>query len=188
MPSSFAHIAAGIGLGTPALPDSIPRRYWMCAGFCAAIPDIDWLWSFRGRPYGHWLEHRGITHSLLFAACFAALITWTVLRPVAARGTLMRLWAGLTLATASHGFFDALSTYGAGVGFFIPFSTRRFFFPWRPISGSTGQSQSLALKVLVVLGKELLYVWLPSAAVACVVWWRRRAAMQQMRRQSVPET
>src|SRR5262245_14156116 len=174
MPSSFAHIAAGLGFGTPALPRSIPRRYWIAAGLCASIPDVDWLWSFRGRPYDHWLEHRGVTHSLLFAACLAAVMTWTVIRPVAAEGTLTRLWAGLALATASHGIFDALSTYGTGVGFLIPFSTHRFFFSWRPITGGTVRTHGLPIKVLAALGQELLFVWLPSAIVAVLVWWWRK--------------
>jgi len=176
VPSSFSHIVAGIALGTPVLPQPISRRYWACAGFCAAIVDIDWLWSFRGRPYEHWLEHRGLTHSLLFAAALAAVVAWLILHPVAPQGTLGRLWGGLTLATASHGFFDAMSTYGAGVAFLLPFSTRRFFFPWRPISGNTSFGVGLAQKLLVVFGREVLWVWLPSLLVAFVVWRLRRRA------------
>jgi inner membrane protein len=175
VPSSFSHVVAGLAAGTPVLPDPIPRRYWVCAGFCAATPDLDWLWSFRGLPYDHWLAHRGLTHSLIFAATLAAAVTWVILRPIAPTSALPRLWAGLALATASHGFFDAMSAYGAGIAFFLPFSTKRFFLPWRPIRGATGpHGGGIALKVLTVFGRELLWIWLPSALLGLIVWWRRR--------------
>jgi inner membrane protein len=173
MPSSFSHIVAGLAAGTPVLPDSVPKRYWVCAGVCAAIPDIDWLWSFRGLPYDHWLAHRGVTHSLLFAAGLGAAVSWFVLRPVARPNTLRRLWAGLALAIASHGFLDAMSTYGAGVAFLVPASMSRFFFPWRPISGGAGSHESFLSKVLIVFGRELLWIWVPSALLAVIVWWWR---------------
>lgn len=144
---------------------------------CAAIPDVDWLWSFHGLPYDHWLAHRGLTHSLLFAAGLATTVSWVILRPVAHPNSLWRLWAGLALATASHGFFDAMSTYGAGVGFFVPVSSRRFFFPWRPISGGAVSSESVAVKVLAVFGREFLWVWLPSILFAGIVWWWRRGTL-----------
>ena len=175
MPSSFAHIAAGLGFGTPSLPGHVPSRYWWCAAFCAAIPDIDWLWSGGALPWDHWLAHRGLTHSLVFAACLAGLVTWLCLRSVAPPGTLGRLWGGLALATASHGFFDALSTYGLGVAFFAPFTSHRFFFPWRPITGAgVPRPRSLALKVLPILGREVLWVWVPAGIVAVLAWWWRR--------------
>ena len=176
MPSSFSHVVAGLAAGTPVLPDSIPKRYWVCAGVCAAFPDVDWLWSFRGLPYDHWLAHRGVTHSLIFAAALAAAVTWLILRPRAPTRARTRLWAGLALATASHGLFDAMSTYGAGIAFFLPLSTKRFFLPWRPISGAGGPHEGgVALTVVTVFSRELLWVWLPSALLALIVrWWRRR--------------
>jgi inner membrane protein len=121
---------------------------------CAAIPDVDWLWSFHGLPYDHWLAHRGLTHSLLFAAGLATRVSWVILRPVAHPNSLWHLWAGLALATASHGFFDAMSTYGAGVGFFVPVSSRRFFFPCRPISGGAAASTYHAQQWTNVYEKE----------------------------------
>ena len=43
----------------------------------------------------------------------------------------------LFVAMASHGVLDALTDGGRGVGFLIPFSSERFFFPWRPIPVSS---------------------------------------------------
>jgi inner membrane protein len=177
MPDSFSHIVAGLGAGSPIAPSAPTRRYWVCAGICAALPDIDWLWSFNGLPYDHWLAHRGLTHSLVFAAALAALVNWTVMRRAVPRDERWRSWVGLTLATASHGFFDALSTYGLGVAFFLPFTTRRFFFPWRPLStGAALPKASFALKLLDTFGREFLFIWVPSLLVFFAARrWRSRA-------------
>ncbi|MDP6107458.1 MAG: hypothetical protein QGI33_03365, partial [Candidatus Brocadiia bacterium] len=37
------------------------------------------------------------------------------------------------LLAASHGFFDALTDGGLGIGFLSPFSNRRYFLLWSPI-------------------------------------------------------
>jgi inner membrane protein len=177
MPDSFSHIVAGLGAGSPIAPSAPTRRYWVCAGICAALPDIDWLWSFDGLPYDHWLAHRGLTHSLVFAVALGALANWTVMLPVIPRVERWRSWIGLTLATASHGFFDALSTYGAGVAFFLPVTTRRFFFPWRPLStGAYTHPGSDWLRLVETLGREFLFIWAPALILFFAVRrWRSRA-------------
>ena len=55
---------------------------------------------------------------------------------------------------------------GKGVGFFIPFSTKRYFLPWRPIRVSPIGATNFAANAGAVLRSELLWVWLPFAAIA----------------------
>ena len=138
----------------------------------ATVPDVDWLWSFHGLPPEHWLAHRGITHSLSFAAVLAGLLIACAFRGPSWHGTRFRHWLGITLAGASHRILDALSTYGAGVGFFIPFSLKRFFFAWRPFSNMppTWATNKL-LRVSALFGRELLGIWLPSLFL---IYLRRR--------------
>ncbi|HEU4994167.1 MAG TPA: metal-dependent hydrolase [Gemmatimonadaceae bacterium] len=38
---------------------------------CAALPDLDAIGFWMGIPYDHMLGHRGLTHSLTFAALIA---------------------------------------------------------------------------------------------------------------------
>lgn len=56
---------------------------------------------------------------------------------VAARGTTRArgLRVGLFIAAiiATHGPLDALTDGGEGVALLWPFSTKRIFFPWRPL-------------------------------------------------------
>jgi inner membrane protein len=86
-----------------------------------------------GIPYGHPLGHRGLTHSLLFAVVFASILAAAYLRVSRAPLRYGVVFAYLAVSLASHGLLDALTTGGRGVGFFIPFSTERYFYPWRPI-------------------------------------------------------
>ncbi len=69
----------------------------------------------------------------------------------------------------SHGFLDAMTSGGLGVGFFIPYSSERFFFPLRPIRVSPIKN-FLTARGLVVLQSELLSVWFPLLSIAVSIF------------------
>ena len=70
-----------------------------------------------------------------------------------------------------------MTTGGLGVAFFAPFDDTRYFFPWRPIPVSPiGVRRFFGERGLAVLAGELLWVWLPAAAVAALSWRMRRHA------------
>lgn len=179
MPSSFSHAVAGIAIGSPLFSVKVPRRYWIFAALCATIPDLDYLWSYGGLPPEHWLAHRGLTHSLIFAAFLAGLVALAVLSREGASPSRRSLWAGLALATATHGLLDSLSTYGAGVAFFLPLTARRYFSPWRPISAGPGpHDHGVLAGLLETIGNELLWIWVPALLLLAVTSrrrWARRA-------------
>ena len=71
------------------------------------------------------------------------------------------------LSAASHGLLDAMTTGGLGVAFFSPFSNERYFLPWRVILVSPiGVSAFFSGRGLRVLQSELLWIWIPCAALA----------------------
>src|SRR5262249_46447977 len=112
-------------------------------------------------PYGALWGHRGIVHSLLFAAAFAC-ISSLVLRSQSHQWE-WRLIAVLFLVAASHGILDALTDGGLGVAFFSPFDRNRYFFPWRPIHVSPiGLHRLLSDRMIRVLASEVLWAWLPA--------------------------
>jgi inner membrane protein len=129
-PVSHAILAVTIGL---AFPRPRPRsRYWLAAAL-AILPDIDAIGFFSGIEYGSLLGHRGLTHSLAFAAVLAGIL---ITIPVIASPTWGPRWSTclyLFLACASHGLLDAMTDGGMGVAFFSPFSNTRYFLPWQPI-------------------------------------------------------
>lgn len=119
-----------------------------------------------GVPYDSVFGHRGITHSLTFAALFASA-GLAAFRSATYEGTRRRIWLYLFLATASHGALDAMTSGGGGVAFFAPFVNDRYFFPWRPILVSPMRiSRFFTQRGVAILASEAMWVWLPAAAFA----------------------
>jgi inner membrane protein len=79
------------------------------------------------------------------------------------------------LVTASHGVLDAFTSGGPGVAFFAPFDDTRYFFPWRPIPVSPLASRFFSEWGWHVFRTEMLFIWLPLAAIMLLVRqrWRR---------------
>jgi inner membrane protein len=136
------------------------------------LPDIDVVGFQFGVRYADLWGHRGMTHSLLFAALLSCCLTLLV-EPKWRQRT--RLAVLLFLVTASHGLLDAMTDGGLGVAFFSPFDETRYFLPWRPIHVSPiGVDHFFSERGLRVLGSEILWVWIPSVVVLLGVWALRR--------------
>ena len=98
------------------------------------IPDADVVGFPLGIAYSELLGHRGLSHSLVFAAVLglaAALLF---------RQTENRSWRQIRhlamlfmLLAASHGPMDMLTNGGLGIALFSPFDPGRYFWDWRPI-------------------------------------------------------
>ena len=174
MASIFSHAVAALGIGACFYRPSTPNRVWVAGAVCSVIPDLDVIGFRFGIRYGDFWGHRGFTHSLLFAALLAsaAIIAFRKGLPSLGRATL---WLYLFLATASHGFLDAMTDGGLGVAFFSPFDNQRYFLPWTPIRVSPiGVGRFFSYRGLEVLQSELLWIWLPAAVLVIAAWLFRR--------------
>ena len=151
----------------------------------AVLPDADVVAFAVGIPYAAMLGHRGLSHSLAFAAVLALLLTYAWKRhwrlpenstqATAEEPSAERMTAYLFLAIASHGVLDALTNGGLGVAFFAPFSSQRYFFPWRPIVVSPiSVHRFFSERGLAVLTSELVIVWIPSITFAIAAFASRR--------------
>jgi inner membrane protein len=164
VPTVFSHAVAGAALAVAGRPPGSIGRVAVASALCAAAPDLDVISIGLGVPWGHVLGHRGITHSLAFAAVLAAIVTLTWSGGSPGRG---RLWLILMLATASHGVLDAMTDGGSGIALLAPFDDTRDFLPWRPIPVSPiGVSRFLTERGLHVVQAELVLIWLPAAGLA----------------------
>jgi inner membrane protein len=174
MPTVMTHAVVGAGLGTLFTSRKMPPMFWITTAALAMAPDLDVLAFRLGIPYGAPLGHRGVTHSLIFA--LLAGFTAALLTHRRIGGRLADLGGFFFLVTASHGLLDACTNGGRGVGFFIPFDDRRYFFPWHPIQVSPIGLSFFSERGLTVLLSEILWVWLPTVAVVAPVllyrWWR----------------
>jgi len=145
---------------------------------CAVLPDADVVGFAFGIPYEHVLGHRGLSHSLVFAAVLATTVVALAFRSERFTASRMKLWWYFFVATVSHGVLDAMTTGGLGVAFLAPFNDSRFFFPFRPILVSPiGVGRFFSEWGLAVIRSEVLWIWLPSAVLAgaMLVFRRRRA-------------
>jgi inner membrane protein len=180
--SIFSHAAVALALAPVVLPGRIPVRLAALGAFASVLPDADVAGFRLGIAYGELLGHRGVTHSLPFAALLAlALLPLAGSSPPASRA---RIWLYLALATASHGVLDALTNGGLGVAFVAPLSGRRYFFPVQPIEVSPiGAAAFFSAWGRRVIASELLWIWLPSAVLAtvAVVWRRSRRSVVAQR-------
>ncbi|HWI36828.1 MAG TPA: metal-dependent hydrolase [Burkholderiales bacterium] len=163
MPTIITHAlvpaAIAVGLGQRV----IPARLAAAGAIAAMVPDVDVLGLKLGIPHGSDFGHRGFTHSLAFAAALAFA------------GGSWRGWLFLFLAVTSHGMLDAFTNGGAGIEFFWPFSDQRHFAPWRPIEVSPlGIRGFFSARGVEVLKSEVIWVWLPTLALALALFAARR--------------
>ena len=168
MASAFTHIVVGAALSALGRPPRV--RLLLVLVALSVLPDLDVVAFGLGIPYEHPLGHRGFTHSLLFAASAGLATPWLAgISSPTGSGYWWRL-AGLGFAaTLSHGVLDALTNGGLGVGFLIPFSTDRFFLPWRPLLVSPlSPGAFFSESGIRILASEMIWVWLPLGVVGVV--------------------
>jgi len=169
MATPLTHGLVGLSAAATAFGFRGPRRLYVLAFICAALPDVDVV-AFRfGIAYGDVLGHRGLSHSLLAAAAVSVLAAAIV----HGRGKLGRrflgLWLFFGLVAVGHGVLDAMTDAGLGVGFFIPVSEARYFLPFRPlVAAPIGLRRWFADGGISpwgarVVRAELLWLWLPCA-------------------------
>jgi inner membrane protein len=164
MPSAFSHAIVATAIGKVVEPKQVPWWYWGLGAVLSAAPDLDVIGFHFGVRYGDVLGHRGFTHSFLFAALLAGLVSIAFVGQ--SRISCWCLFFYLFLATASHGVFDAMTNGGLGVAFFSPFSNARYFFPFHPIKVSPiGVGGFFSAKGLDVIRSEAFWLWIPSAVV-----------------------
>jgi inner membrane protein len=164
MASAFAHAFVAVAMGKVTQDKPLSWRELFLGAFCSVVPDLDVIGFRFGIQYGDLWGHRGFTHSLLFAAVFAAALVALWSRTTTAAGRV-QLFLYLFLCTASHGLLDAMTDGGLGVAFFSPFDVTRYFFPVRPVLVSPiGVSEFFSGYGVRVLMSEAVWICLPACA------------------------
>jgi inner membrane protein len=159
-------MAVGMAVGRWWAP-ATPGRAMLGLTALSMLPDIDVVGMAFGVPYGAPWGHRGATHSLVLAALFGLVFAAVASR----RGPFTRTALLGGAVAASHGLLDAMTDGGRGVALLWPFTTRRYFFPWRPIPVAPIGLGFLSAEGLEVAAWELA-VFFPLFAYAL---WPRKA-------------
>lgn len=166
------------GLAAVAILAGVERRRLrpdlaLAGAICAMLPDVDVIGLRLGVHYGSMLGHRGLTHSIFFAAAVATIISIVATFEDVGR---LRAWVYLFLCVCSHGVLDAATNGGLGVAFLSPFSNTRYFWPVRPIEVSPiGLGHAWVGRGAAVLFSELRWVWMPSLAIILSAFARSRS-------------
>ena len=178
----ITHALVGLGLGVALRPARTGPGYWIACIGLPVVPDLDT--PLLGAEGHSACSHRGLSHSLLFAATAAAIVAWVLAldrgRLVASRfAGLLALFA---LVVASHGVLDAFTDGGSGIMFLWPFSEERFFWSRRPIAVAP-----LSIELFfsewgwAVLKSEMRWVWAPGTAVVVAAEFVRRIGSARRR-------
>lgn len=171
MASAFAHAFVAVSLAGAVTPGRWLPRVLVVAVVCSLLPDVDVLGFRFDISYGEFLGHRGLSHSIAFAALTAALVTPVLFRRAAWRSLRVRIGLLLFAVTASHGLLDAMTDGGLGVAFFSPFDEGRYFLPVRPVEVSPiGVAAFFTARPLSVLWTELVWIALPCSVLAGMLW------------------
>lgn len=174
MPSSFSHAVAAIALGKAYAKRPLPLRFWLLSIGCALAPDADVVCQRFGIKYTDMLGHRGLTHSFLFAACLSGVIVLLAFRKPVEGISRRALFFLFFLATISHAVLDAMVDGTLGVAFLAPFSSTRYFLPWRPIVSSPIGLAFFSSAGATVIMNEFLWIWMPALVLILTPWFRKR--------------
>ena len=165
MPSPFSHAAASIALGKAYTGQKMPLHFWALSIACAVLADLDILGGHIGLGFWGMFGHRGITHSVIFAALLGLAATELFSRTSDVDIKKRSLFLYFFLVAASHGILDALVDGVQGVAFLAPFNGIRYFLPWRPIHSSPIGMGFFSPEGLTVILNEIRWVWMPSVAI-----------------------
>ena len=165
MPTIFSHAVFAAVTGKSFLEKSFSVWFWLLTAVCAMIPDADVIGFSFGVKYESLFGHRGLTHSIFFAALFGGFVALIVHKFLKSGLSFVKLFIFFSLATLTHPLLDMLTNGGLGVALFAPFSDERFFFPWRPIEVSPIGAGFFSSRGLDVILSEMLWVWIPAVAI-----------------------
>ena len=172
--ASIGHVAVGMAAArrfTPAGAKALGTVVAFSA--LSMLPDLD-VAGFRfGVPYGAPFGHRGATHSLMVALVLgagAAALAYARSPTRVRSKRALRLGLFVAGVVASHGLLDAMTDGGKGIGLLWPFTTERFFFPWRPIPVAPIGTRFFSMRGLRVAAVEFLEF---APLFAYGIWARR---------------
>jgi len=173
MCSVLTHPAVPIALATLLPQEALSPTVLLAGVACSVIPDLDVIGFKFGMTSDHLLGHRGLTHSIVFAAALGALLTYALFHHSHPDPWVVCFF--LFASTLSHPLLDMLTNGGRGVALFAPFSNVRYFFPWRPIEVSpVSVRRFFSRRGAQIIRSELRWVWLPAAVVVVLGMMLRR--------------
>lgn len=174
MATIFTHALVGATIVSGVAAPRRSTRNYLIGAITAVIPDCDYMGFVNHIPYGSLWGHRGMTHSMVFAAALAVPAMLVANRKP--KILSIDFYMLFFLTTISHALLDACTNGGLGVAMFAPYSTHRYFLPWRPIQVSPMGLGFFSAEGVSVLLSEFAWVIVP-----CVAFYLLRKLASRMR-------
>lgn len=168
MPTIFSHAVFAAATGKSFFSKPVSVWFWLLTAVCAIVPDADVIGFSFGVGRDSLFAHRGFTHSIAFSLIFGAFAAFIAARFLKTGLSYPKLFIFFALATFTHPLLDMLTDGGSGAALFAPFSSERFFFPWRPVEVSPIGFAFFSARGTDVIISEFLYLWLPSLALLMI--------------------
>ena len=124
---SLTHIVLGACIGEAVAGKKLGKKAMWLGAIAQSVPDIDFVTTFWLSDSKDIVAHRGITHSILFAAIATIILAGLCryfFRKVKLGWNSWFLLFGINIFT--HILIDGFNAYG--IGWLEPFSQRRFTF------------------------------------------------------------
>ncbi len=124
---SLTHIVLGACIGEAVAGKKLGKKAMLIGAIAQSIPDVDFITTFWLSDSKDILEHRGITHSILFALVATLILSWALRYLFRKQNISWSTWfALLEINIFTHLFIDGFNAYG--IGLLEPFSHWRFTF------------------------------------------------------------
>jgi len=128
MPTLLPHPAVALGLAPAFWRPGMPARVWVLGIVAACLPDLDALGLGMGIRYEDLWGHRGLMHSIPFAAAVVAVMWAIKVEDLLFVPPLWSVALYLFFCAASHGLLDAMTDGSLGIALLSPLSTATI--PW----------------------------------------------------------
>ncbi len=178
--AGIGHIAVGLASARLNTDTTLRRRAWLTAVACIALamlPDVDVLFAGVLKECSPLFDHRGLTHTPLFAVWVGLVAFGVSLRSLESRARAVRTGVMATLLVGSHCLLDAMAQDGRGMLFLWPLSMRRYHFLFRPIPDIPAGLQLFSrLGVRQLLVEMVLFLPLIADALSWRPLWRPEGA------------
>lgn len=176
MASIFSHAVVAYAFNEIQPKHKYRARLILLSVAYSMLPDADVIGFAIGIPYEHQLGHRGASHSIFFSLCLAFVSTYIFFWKTEIKKIYIFLI--LFLSGASHGFLDAITNGGHGIGFFWPIDHGRYFLPYRPVEvspiGVKAFFSSWGVRVMI---SEFVFIMCP--ALVCIIITRLVRAIKE---------
>lgn len=117
---SITQIALGAGVSEAVMRGKVGRRASLWGAVCGTLPDLDVLIPM-GSAVKDFTYHRAESHSFIYMALAAPLLTWLVVKiHPQTKEIKMRWLIAIFLTLITHALLDSFTVYGTQL--FLPFS------------------------------------------------------------------